>query len=265
MSYRLRPYQREAVEAVLRHFRATTERACVVLPTGAGKSLVIAELCRLAVGRVLVLAHVKELCQQNYHKFQALAPEQPAGLFSAGLGEMTHGAPLTFGSVQSVAPHLRLFKEPLSLLIIDECHRLSLDENSQYAQILSHFLGLNPQLRVLGLTATPYRLGMGFCYERHALGMVRSEQTKPFVQCVYEVTLKHMIAEGYLTTPELVDAPIAHYDFSGLLAAQDQSKPSWGGGFEPEAKEVNALLVRHKRVTRAIVEQIVEWTEAQQR
>ena len=56
--FTLRPYQQDAVEAVIRHFRRSQEPAVVVLPTGAGKSLVIAELARKARGRVLVLAHV---------------------------------------------------------------------------------------------------------------------------------------------------------------------------------------------------------------
>ena len=79
--YQLRPYQQQAVEAVIDHFRRRSSPAVVVLPTGAGKSLVIAELARLARGRVLVLAHVKELVEQNGAKFTAYGRE--AGIFSA--------------------------------------------------------------------------------------------------------------------------------------------------------------------------------------
>src|SRR5690606_33172181 len=84
-AWQLRDYQRAAVDATLRHFRSSDAPACVVLPTGAGKSLIIAELSRLARGRVLVLAHVKELCEQNYEKFTRSG--LPAGLFVAGLGK----------------------------------------------------------------------------------------------------------------------------------------------------------------------------------
>ncbi len=73
MIFTLRPYQQEAVDATLNHFRRHKTPAVIVLPTGAGKSLVIAELARLARGRVLVLAHVKEkLVAQNHAKYQAL-------------------------------------------------------------------------------------------------------------------------------------------------------------------------------------------------
>ena len=71
MTFTLRPYQQEAVDATLAWFRRHTEPAAIVLPTGAGKSLVIAELARLARGRVLVLAHVKELVAQNHAKYCA--------------------------------------------------------------------------------------------------------------------------------------------------------------------------------------------------
>ena len=66
--FTLRPYQQEAVDATLNHFRRSDAPAVIVLPTGAGKSLVIAELAKLARRRVLVLAHVKELVEQNHAK-----------------------------------------------------------------------------------------------------------------------------------------------------------------------------------------------------
>ena len=78
--YELRPYQKEAVDAAVGHFRKQRQPCVVVLPTGAGKSLVIAELARIAKGRVLVLAHVKELVDQNYHKYRSLQLEAGAGI-----------------------------------------------------------------------------------------------------------------------------------------------------------------------------------------
>ena len=69
---------------------------------------------------------------------------------------------MVFGSVQSVAPNLAEFSGEFSLLIVDECHRISDDDNSQYQQIIGHLKAQNPRLRLLGLTATPYRLGKGW-------------------------------------------------------------------------------------------------------
>ena len=86
----LRPYQQAAVNAVYDHLRMRDDNPCVVLPTGAGKSIVIARIASDAVslwgGRVLILAHVKELLEQNADKVHRLCPNIKVGLYSAGLG-----------------------------------------------------------------------------------------------------------------------------------------------------------------------------------
>ena len=156
MTFTLRPYQQEAVDATLAWFRRHTEPAAIVLPTGAGKSLVIAELARLARGRVLVLGHGLE-----------------ADIFAAGLQRKESHGKVVFGSVQSVARNLDQFRSEFSLLIVDECHRISDDDDSQYQQIIGHLRQVNPQIRLLGLTATPFRLGKGWIYQFHYHGMVR--------------------------------------------------------------------------------------------
>ena len=99
--YQLRPYQNESVEATLAHFRRERTPAVLVLPTGAGKSLVIAELARLAKGRVLVMAHVRELVEQNHAKFLSFGLE--AGIYSAGLNRKDIDHKVIFGSIQSIA------------------------------------------------------------------------------------------------------------------------------------------------------------------
>src|SRR5277367_5280575 len=101
--YQLRDYQKTACDNVVRYFKKKREAAVVVLPTGAGKSLVIAELARLAKGRVLILAHVKELVEQNYDKYQSLGDfGLGAGIFSASLGKKDRAHKVIFGSVQSI-------------------------------------------------------------------------------------------------------------------------------------------------------------------
>ncbi len=246
-SFQLRDYQRDAVEATLSHFRSSDEPAVIVLPTGAGKSLVIAELARLARRKILVLAHVKELVEQNHSKYLSYGLE--GGIYAAGLKQKQSHHQVTFASVQSVARNLQDFATEHSLVIIDECHRISDSENSQYQQIFSQLRRFNPQLKLLGLTATPYRMGMGWIYRYHYRGFCRSSEPKPFEHCIYELPLQYMIKRGFLTPPKMVDAPIAQYDFSALNANKS--------GNYAEA-EVNQLLVSHPRVTRAICEQIIQ-------
>jgi DNA repair protein RadD len=248
--FKLRLYQQEAVDATLNHFRQSDESAVIVLPTGAGKSLVIAELARLARRKILVLTHVKELVEQNHAKYQSYG--LAGGIFSAGLKRKENRHQVTFASVQSVSANLHQFQDEYSLVIIDECHRVSGDETSQYQKIIELLRQQNDTLKVLGLTATPYRLAMGWIYRYHYRGFVRAstgEQDKPFVHCIYELPLSYMINRGYLTRPELVNAAVAQYDFSAL--PQDR----FG---EYAEKDINELLGKHPRVTRAIVEQVME-------
>lgn len=77
---------------------------------------------------------------------------------------------------------------------------------------------MNPHLRLLGLTATPFRLGKGWIYQFHYHGMVRGDEETLFRDCIYELPLRYMIKHGYLTPPERLDMPVVQYDFSRLQA-----------------------------------------------
>ncbi|WP_432474329.1 DEAD/DEAH box helicase [Amphritea sp. HPY] len=249
--FTLRDYQQDAVTATIRHFRKSDDAAVIVLPTGAGKSLVIAELARLARRKILILAHVRELVEQNHDKYRSYGLK--AGIYSAGLKQKDSSHQVTFASVQSVARNLEDFANQFSLVIVDECHRISDDENSQYNQIFEQLKQHNPGLKILGLTATPYRMGMGWIYRYHYRGFSRAEQARPFQHCIYELPLQYMIKHQYLTPPKLVDAAIAQYDFSSLQANRLGNYPE---------QEVNQLLAQHPRVTRAICEQIEALAES---
>ena len=242
----LRPYQQEAVKRVVVHFRASSDPALVVLPTGSGKSLVIAELARLARGRVLVLAHVRELVEQNHAKYQAYGLE--ADIFSAGLKRKEASRQVVFGSVQSVVRNLASFNDAnFTLLVIDESHRVSLNEDASYRQVIDHLRQHNPQLKILGLTATPYRLGQGFIYYRHHHGMVRGSEESFFRDCVFEQPLRLMVKQGYLAAPKRLDMAIEGYDFSAL-------RPSASGLFEEDALN---RVVAGSRATPGIIGQII--------
>ncbi|MCX2959062.1 MAG: DEAD/DEAH box helicase family protein, partial [Serratia symbiotica] len=90
----------------------------------------------------------KELVAQNHAKYCAYGLK--ADIFAAGLRQKDSASKVVFGSVQSVARNLMLFDGTFSLLIIDECHRISDDDDSQYPQIIQHLQKSNPQLRLLG-------------------------------------------------------------------------------------------------------------------
>ncbi|HCG7919075.1 DEAD/DEAH box helicase [Vibrio parahaemolyticus] len=246
--YTLRPYQADSVKAVIHYFRKHSTPAVIVLPTGAGKSLVIAELARLAKGRVLVLAHVKELVEQNHAKYEGYGLK--GAIFSAGLGRKETDQQVVFASVQSVVRNLDSFKNQFSLLVIDECHRVPDDKNSSYQKVITHLRELNPGIKVLGLTATPYRLGMGWIYQYHTRGQVRTEESRFFRDCIFELPIRYLLDENFLTPARMMDAPVLSYDFSQL-------KPANTGRYK-EA-EMNMVIDKAKRATPQIVEQIIQY------
>ncbi len=126
----LRPYQQAAVDAVYEHLRSRDDNPCVVLPTGAGKSLVIGKIASDAVslwgGRVLVLAHVKELLEQNADKIRRICPDLSVGIYSAGLKRRDTDTPVLVAGIQSVYKRACEL-EPFDLVVIDECHLISKD------------------------------------------------------------------------------------------------------------------------------------------
>ncbi len=247
--YKLRDYQQQAVNNTIKFFRKKREPAVIVLPTGAGKSLVIAELARIANGRVLVLAHVKELVEQNYEKYKSY--DLSAGIFSASLGKKDWDQKAIFGSVQSVARAPDDFFNDFSLLVIDECHRVADEGSTQYQEVIKKLLERNPELCILGLTATPYRMGLGWIYEYSHLGELKTEQKRFFKQCVFELPLSYMIKNRYLTTPVKVDIPVTCYDFSELT---DKDRAF-------TIAEVEEILKSQKRLTPFIIKNIIDITE----
>ncbi|WP_411905033.1 DEAD/DEAH box helicase, partial [Salmonella enterica] len=123
---------------------------------------------------------------------------------------------VVFGSVQSVERNLDAFQEEFSLLIVDECHRIGDAEDSQYQQILTHLSKVNPHLRLLGLNATPFRLGKGWIYQSHYPGMVRCNDNALFPDCSYVLPLRHVSKQRYLTPPARPDWPSVPSHFSPL-------------------------------------------------
>ena len=187
----LRSYQREAVEAVYRHLREHDDNPCVVIPTGGGKTPVMATVCRDAVGlwggRVLVLAHVKELLEQTAGTLQQLAPDIPMGIFSAGLGRRDLGYAVTVAGIQSIYKRAGDLP-PVDLVIVDEAHLIPPDGDGMYRQFLAEAKAMNPHLRTVGFTATPYRMASGsICRPDHFLNAV-----------CYEIGVRELIVAGYL-------------------------------------------------------------------
>ncbi len=196
--FKLRYYQLDAIEAVTDYFKNNKGNPVIAQPTGTGKSLVIAGFLKRTyyyypTQRIIMLTHVKELIEQNFNKLIALWPTAPVGIYSAGLNRRDVDKKITYAGIQSVAKKAHLFGH-IDLIIIDECDLVSHNQNTGYRKFIDALMQVNPNLKVIGLSATPFRLGLGMITD----GGI-------FTDICYDDTglerFNALIAEGYLLPP----------------------------------------------------------------
>ncbi|MBQ3807390.1 MAG: DEAD/DEAH box helicase family protein [Kiritimatiellae bacterium] len=243
--YTLRPYQSDAVESVYRHLREKDSNPCVVIPTAGGKSLCIAQVAKDAVtkwnGRVMILAHVKELVEQNAGKLMSICPELPVGVYSAGLDSRDTQQPVVVAGIQSVYNKIEAFK-PFDLVMIDEVHMVPPDGEGRYRTFLEAAKRVNPRVRLVGWTATPYRTQGGLiCKPENLLNEV-----------CYEIGVKELINRGYISN---ITAR------AGKVKANTEGLHIRAGEFV--AEDVEKLMGEDRLVTSACQE-IVELTKDRQ-
>ena len=193
---KLRDYQEDSINAIWDYFaQGGKGNPIAALPTGTGKSICIAEFIRRACvqypnTRVLMLTHVKELIEQNYDKLLSIWPQAPAGIFSAGVGKKESHCPITYAGIQSVNKKSALFGH-IDLILIDECHLVSPSASTMYNSFINSLKSVNPHIKVIGFSATPYRMKSGSLTEG---GL--------FTDVCYDITqmddFNRLILKGYL-------------------------------------------------------------------
>lgn len=248
MTYTLRPYQSRAVARIMDHVRTSTEPCLLDAATGAGKSLIIADVAnklhKISGGKhVLCLAPSAELIEQNHAKY--LLTGEPASMFSASTGQRSMRHPVVFGTPGTVKNAISRFGSKFCAVVVDECHGLTPTVKAIIDAMRDH----NPNLRVIGLTATPYRLGEGYIYRIgpddkpcHD-GTIRDPY---FLKCVDRITPHELIGQGYLTPPT-IGAPLADGYDTAIL----------NGKTRFDAADIDAAFVGHGRKTAAIVADVV--------
>jgi len=190
----LRDYQQRTINQLYEWFGKNKGNPCLVLPTGSGKSHIVAALCKDAVQqwpetKILMLTHVKELIEQNAEKMRQHWLGAPLGIYSAGIGKCDLGEPITFAGIQSVRTKSALLGH-IDLVIVDECHLISHKNEGGYRTLLDELKVINPELRVIGLTATPYRLGHGLITDKPAI----------FDDLIEPVSIEELIYKKHLAT-----------------------------------------------------------------
>lgn len=211
----LRPYQKKAIDAIYNYWSHYEGNPLVILPTGTGKSIVIAEFVRGAINawpdtRIIIATHSRELVKQNYLELCELWPMAPAGLYSAGLNRKDTSHQIIFCGIQSAAKKAFEFQR-CDILIIDEAHTVSEDEDTLWNKFISDLLIINPDMKVLGLTATAFRMKSGSLID----GSNNSDKKPLFTDIAYEYSILDAVKSGWLS-PIIPKSMTTEFDVSGV-------------------------------------------------
>lgn len=208
--FTLRPYQKEAVDAGVKFFNSNSKKnAILILPTGAGKSVVIANILAPLEGKTIILQPSKEILEQNFAKY--ISNGYKASVYSASAGQKRVDT-VTFCTIGSIIKKKHLF-EGLEHIIIDECHLVNA-KGGMYEELIKAF----PRAKVLGLTATPYRLHNSL--DGAQLKFLTRTRPKIFDEILYFVQNDVLFNAGYLSKLEyfsfnVVDRSMLQVNSSG--------------------------------------------------
>lgn len=235
MIYQLRDYQQKASDAAIRFFMNNSDRnGLLILPTGSGKSLCIADVAHRLDGNVLVFQPSKEILEQNYAKLKSYGVED-CSIYSASFRKKEISR-ITFATIGSVKTHMEDFNH-FRYIIVDECHTCN-PEGGMYRKFFDC-----AKRKILGLTATPYRLYASLQYldwegkqvfrpkdeeksqefdQRIASRQIRMEnkcilkfltrmRPRIFHDLVYQVDISTLLQRGYLAKLRYFDLSIMNH------------------------------------------------------
>lgn len=246
----LRPYQQESHDAIMDWVKKSRSPCCIEAATGAGKSHIIAAVAesinRISGGKhILCLAPSAELVVQNSDKYKLTGAK--ASIFSASAGQKSLRYPVVFGTPVTVSNSISRFGKDFAAVIIDECHGIT----PTIKAIIDTMRDANDNLRVIGLSATPYRMNTGYIFNKWPDGNPVAEyQTKApyFAACVHRIRAAELIEEGYLTVPVISETGGDSYETMDM-------EVNTAGKFN--ALDVDKAYHGHGRKTSLIVADIV--------
>lgn len=253
----LRPYQKAAFDASVSWLKKSIEPCLIDAATGAGKSHIIASIAEwlhnVSNGKhVLCLAPSAELVIQNREKY--IATGRKASIFSASAGGKCLRNPVVFGTPGTVKNRVRRFGSRFCAVIVDEAHGITPTVKS----IISSMKEQNKNLRVIGLTATPYRLGSGYIYriddEGNPVGDSACKDPY-FTKLICRITPHELIEQNYLTKPIVGSINADHYDTLSM---------SLNGQGKFDKHEVDQAYHGHGRKTARIIADVVSQSKDRQ-
>lgn len=242
----LRPYQQDAVNAAIAHMRKSVEPCLIDAATGAGKSYIIAAIAewlkQKSNKKIIVLQPNSKLLKQNIAKYRLTG--NPASIYSATGGAKCLKHDVIFATPLSLKKVIE--KIEVGAIIVDEAHGVT----PTFLEIYEKLKEKNTKLRVVGLTATPYRLGQGYIYQINEKGEPVEQARNPFFhKCVYRIPAWDLIKQGYLTPPAIGVSEADGY--KTIIIANDQ-------------KELDKAVIGQGRKTSKIIEDVVHQCQNRQ-
>lgn len=245
----LRPYQQAAHDAAISWIKKSVDPCVIEAATGAGKSHIVAAIANtvhtMTGKRVLCLAPSKELVEQNHEKY--ILTGNRASIFSASAGRKCTRHHVVFGSPLTVKNSINRFKNEFCMVVIDECHGITPTIQS----IIKSMREQNDKLRVVGLSATPWRLNTGYIYRIDEHGKPNGDDTcidPYFTAKVFTITARELIDQGFLTPPVIGSINESGYETAGM-------KLNKMGKFS--AADVDRAYHGHGRKTSRIIADII--------
>ena len=237
---KLRDYQQKTIDLLYGWWDKNKGNPCVVLPTGAGKSVVLAAFIKKAIEdfntKMIVLTHQKELIEQDYQKTISMIPDIDCGVYCAGMNKKELNHKVTFASIQSIIRRKEEL-DSVDLILIDECHLINNKSEGMYRTFISYMTEKNKYLKCIGMTATPYRLGQGMITDGDLFN-------PPLIE---PITIKELQDMGYLS--KLSSKLMKHkIDTTGIHIV--------GGDYNRKELEERVLIEGYNE---EIVDEICRW------
>lgn len=233
-----RQYQEDGINAIWNYYASgKTGNPVIGWPCGTGKSVLPAvfmeRILKLWPNQRFVLAtHVHTLISQNAEELQKHWDGAPLGIYSAGLKSKEAANSIIYGGVQSMSKHPAIFGHR-DIMFIDEAHLVSDDESSQYLTFIATLRLINPNLKIIGMSATPFRMGMGYLTEGKIFTDIIHDLTsmEGFNKLLEDGYMKPLIPRRTHTELDVSNVAIAKGEFVGsqLQAAVDVDKITYSG------------------------------------
>jgi|SRR5665213_45195 len=245
----LRDYQSDAVSSIFAYFGKKKGNPLVVIPTAGGKSLIIADFISQAYTlypntRVTLVSHVSELIVQNAQELAEYCPHLRISFCSDKLGSKDLSGDVVMGTIQSMYKRAFKYQNAPDILLIDEAHLLSPTDDTMYRRFIEELKIINPHLKVVGFTATPFRTNHGYLHKG---------KNRLFTDICYEIGIIDLINRGYLV-PLITPTVQTRMDVHGVK----MSGGDYVAGELERAVDVDML-------TRACVREIIEFGQARKK